>query len=433
MKRFNKFLALFLVVVMTVGMLPAAVSAAGNSNVILDESFESWADANTVITNDYSVRSGNKQTTSWNGANPAEGWSINVNEGQVLVQPVLSGAQDGNVSIKLTPNQDFSVSTKNRAKLRYVMPAEVYAAMEDGAEYTLTVYFKGENETTANIEFKTYDEAYPNWPNPNVTIGSDWTKYEYKFVLDKAKNAEKNFATLELFAGIKWHADNTTIGNLYIDNVSIVKVANYDYTTIESELAEGNATLQTDVDGTGNDLVLKSGKTLDLAGYTLTVDSLTALKGANIVDTVGGGLLVVDKEDLLLQKTNSYLPVKVDGGYAFVSVLNQHEETNDEVANTLVYSSRPSLGADYLADGAADNGLSVIFRLTWTNASNGTTTTMDVPCSEETIKQVYTQSGNAFELIVTGVDAVENLKVATVVCSDTGVAVVGEALAYTAG
>ena len=36
MKRFNKFLALFLAVVMAVGMLPAGVSAAENSNVIFE-------------------------------------------------------------------------------------------------------------------------------------------------------------------------------------------------------------------------------------------------------------------------------------------------------------------------------------------------------------------------------------------------------------
>ena len=429
MKRFNKFLALFLAVVMAVGMLPAGVSAAENSNVILDEGFESWVPANFEPLADENKQNSKSGSINWNGASKPAEWNLGVNNGEVMVEPVKE--DNGNVYMKLTTKvQDSSQHKISRAKLYYTMPAALYEKMEHGTEYVVSFRLKG-TVAKANYEIKTYVEGLSSWPSSDFAVTSDWAEYTYTFTLDKnAKNPAAGVTTIQIYVGNIWLA-NTPLGQeLCIDNVSITKTKT-PYEEMVEELTDGNAQLKADVDGTGNDLVLKTGRTLDLFGHTLTIDSLTALKGANVIDSVGGGKLVVAKEALLLQKTNSYLPVKVDGGYAFVSVKNQHEQKAAEV-DTLTYSSRPSLGENYLADGAVDNGLSVIFRLTWTNGSNGTTTTMDVPCSEEIIKQVYSQSGNAFELTVTGVDKVENLKIATVVTSDTGVAVVGESLAYVA-
>ena len=377
------------------------IKDAPDPNVMLDESFESWTDI----------------------VSPHNVWYAN---GNTSVTVSSDKAHDGTKSIKFSPPDQ---TQQHRAKLNYVVPDAVIDKMEDGAEYTFTAYYYSDGaKYNGNYEFKNKASGYPNG-DVALTDG-EWVKAELTFTLNKS---ELPSGKLVIVMGMGWHSKENSVGDLYIDSVSLVK--KYDYNTMLEDLAaEDSVALAGNVEATGNDLVLKSGKTLDLAGYTLTVDSLSALKGANIVDTVGGGKLIVDKEDLLLQKTNSYLPVKVDGGYTFVSIKTQHEQLDDGVENTLKYKSKPSFGSSYLADGAADNGLSIILRLTWTNASNGTTTTMDVPCSEEIIKQVYAaDSDNAFILTVKGVDNVENLKVATVVCSDTGVAVVGEALAYTAG
>ncbi|MBE6986697.1 MAG: hypothetical protein E7433_04645 [Ruminococcaceae bacterium] len=209
------------------------------------------------------------------------------------------------------------------------------------------------------------------------------------------------------------------------------------YADLMADLSDdNNAVLFAPVDGAGKDLVLKKGQTIDLAGNNLTIGCLSALKGAKVIDSVGGGKLIVEKSNLLLQKDNGYLPIEVDGGYVFSKVkLTNHMLVDDNKDNTLGYAVRPSLGvannAAYLMDGAADNGLSIILRLSWTN-SNGTTTTMDVPCSEEKIKEVYAQGSKlAFVLTAAGADKVSNLKVATVVCSNTGVVVESEALDYT--
>ena len=117
--------------------------------------------------------------------------------------------------------------------------------------------------------------------------------------------------------------------------------------------------------------------------------------------------------------------------------LTNNELEDDGLDDIMVYETRPSLGAAnnaaYLVDGAADNGLSIIIRLTWTNESNGTTTTMDVPCSDEVIKDIYAVgSSQAIRLLVKGVDSVENLKVATVVTSTTGVTCVSDFCDYVA-
>ena len=183
------------------------------------ESFENWADSSTVITDNYSVPGG---STSWNGATPAEGWAINAQNGKVIVQPVLGGAQDGNVSMKLTIDGTNS-SEMNRTKLSYILPAAVYEKMEHGAEYTFTVYFKG-TAGKGNFEIKTYVPGVANWPSVDVVVGSDWTKAEYKFVLDKeTPNPAAGVSTINFFIGIPWHTAGSITGDLYIDNVSLIK------------------------------------------------------------------------------------------------------------------------------------------------------------------------------------------------------------------
>ena len=72
MKTSKRFLSLLLAVIMVGNLMLSGVSAttvASDSNVIMSESFESWAGVATEITSEYSVAGG---TTSWNGATAAE-------------------------------------------------------------------------------------------------------------------------------------------------------------------------------------------------------------------------------------------------------------------------------------------------------------------------------------------------------------------------
>ena len=223
MKTSKRFLSLFLAVIMVVSLMASGVSAttgdASGSDVIMSESFESWAGVTTEITSVYSVLGG---TTSWNGATAAEGWAISAQNGKVLVQPALGGAQDGNVSIKLTPDAT-NTGSMNRAKLQYRIPQSVYDKMEHGAEYTFTVYFKG-TAPKGNYEVKTYVPGIAAWPNNDVVVSNEWAKTEYVFTLDKeTPNPASGVTTLDIFIGIPWHVAGTYTGELYIDNVSIVK------------------------------------------------------------------------------------------------------------------------------------------------------------------------------------------------------------------
>ena len=241
MKTSKRFLSLLLAVIMVGNLMLSGVSATtgdtSESNVILSESFESWAGVATEITSEYSVAGG---TTSWNGATAAEGWSISAQNGKVLVQPALGSAQDGNVSIKLTPDA-ANTGSMNRAKLRYVMPQSVYDRMEHGAEYTFTVYFKG-TAPKGNYEVKTYVPGVTNWPNSDVVISGEWAKTEYVFTLDKeTANPAAGVTTMEIFIGIPWHLAGAYTGELYIDNVSIVKTKD----APKPEVVDPNAVFQT--------------------------------------------------------------------------------------------------------------------------------------------------------------------------------------------
>ena len=421
MKRFNKFLALFLAVVMTVGLLPAAVSAATDPNVIWKNDFESIT---TELGNFWSP----------------QGWEVpyfhlnNQNQGDDTSD--IYTDTDGNKCIKLKATPETATwQTEYAYAIGLVAVGIRPAYFTANTEYKVSARVKAD-AANRNTVIDVYDTAAShilNYTTTVQTVGTEWTVVEYTFTTPADISS---LGTVRFRIGYTGFYTNDANAYLMVDDFCVSKVPAYNYETMETELAAGEAKLLANVDGAGKDLILKSGKTLDLNGKTLTVDSLSALGGAKVKDTVGGGKVVVADGNLALQADNGYLPIKIDGGYAFSNVEKFNHEFRDAATGTLMYAARPSLGAAdntaYLSDGAANNGLSIMIRLTWTNSS-GTTTTMDVPCSEDDIKTVYAaDSTDAFVLTVTGVDGVNNLEVATVVCSDTGVVVVGDALSYSA-
>ena len=207
----------------------------GSFGAIYEESFETFANENTQIGNDFSVQGGN---TSWNGAANG-GWGIYVNSGSVLVQPSMENAYDGKVSIKLTP---ASTGT-NRAQIMYTLPGNIYNDMVDNGKYRVTVWYKSEG-ANFNAQMEVKADTYHMHP---VTLSNgEWTKGEYEFILDKDKDTKTN---LPLTFGIAYPGENR--GALYIDKVTVERVAWVDEVNLEP--TEG---------------YLEVGKTLDLT-YTL--------------------------------------------------------------------------------------------------------------------------------------------------------------------
>lgn len=192
-------------------------AATASFGAIYEESFETFADENTQIGNEFSVQGGN---TSWNGASNG-GWSIYVNSGSILVQPSLGNAYDGEVSIKLTP---ASTGT-NRAQIMYTLPSSIYNSMVDNGKYRVTVWYKSEG-ANFNAQMEVKADTYHMEP---VTLSNgQWVKGEYEFILDKDKDTKSN---LPLTFGIAYPGGNS--GALYIDNVTVERVEWVDEINLE--------------------------------------------------------------------------------------------------------------------------------------------------------------------------------------------------------
>lgn len=230
-KRRKKFLALFLAMTMMAEMLfnNISVVAAEESNdavlaeetlsqSIYTESFETFADENTVI-GDTGSTSG---STSWNGASNGN-WGIYVNSGSVLIQPSVDtesvgNAHDGLVSIKMTSAE---ATTVNRAQIMCRIPEETYQTLEDGAEYKITAWFKGENGASlpASITAQVNNGEKTDGTSANVTLADgEWVKGEHNFIVNKGTNGYVN-----ILFGIGWHSSNIS-GAMYIDEITLTKI-----------------------------------------------------------------------------------------------------------------------------------------------------------------------------------------------------------------
>lgn len=429
MKRFNKFLALLLAVVMTVGMLPAAVSAA--SNDVLATSFE-----DITLPHTFTDVGQLKHEAYWGAG-----------AGTII----STDGKTGTHSVKLTPSVHSNTNAFIGNSGNWLDPARVYGLgrlviditvadnFEVGQTYRAGAWFKTNRvglKININVQEKNYTATGLNKDISWVDVGTEWTYKEVEFTPSENPGDYIKFR----FGS----SDYTSSLDDYVlvDDIRIYKVVPYGYQSVVDELAAGNAVLQTDVDGTGNDLVLKSGKTLDLAGCTLTVDSLVALKGANVIDSVGGGKLVA-KDGISLDKNNTYVPVKDGNGYVFYQAFANTSEKAGLTAgvNSLSYADKPTLKTNeqgenvanaLFANGAADNGISLVYRLSWT--VEGKTVTMDVAFSDADIIAAHTLNAeNQYSLIrLNATNVVDGATVSTVLVSDLGVEYVVNTATYTA-
>lgn len=154
MKRFNKFLALFLVVVMTVGMLPAGVSAAeANSKVIFEEGFENYStleftdDANSIPVDKVYL----EQYYSKNYPNGEGTWEI------------VNDANTGSKSVKLKAYEhSYTRPLPTWVGSEYAIGALALRVntdkFEPGATYKVSAMFKAD-KAGSNAYFHIYGDA----------------------------------------------------------------------------------------------------------------------------------------------------------------------------------------------------------------------------------------------------------------------------------
>ena len=105
---------------------------------------------------------------------------------------------------------------------------------------------------------------------------------------------------------------------------------------------------------------VRTGRTLDLNGYTLTVvDFSSASKNANIIDSTDGvGLLKGERDAIAVYRTNAQMPVwdEAAGGYRFavVRLATAVQDKGTGTYNFVVQMWEPMTFESYLADAIVD-------------------------------------------------------------------------------
>ena len=181
-------------------------------------------------------------------------------------------------------------------------------------------------------------------------------------------------------------------------------------------------------------VVLRSGRTLDLNGKTLTADYVAGFNGSNLIDSSNNGLLA--SSNVILNKNNSQMPVKTDEGYKFLTITPSQsivDQGNPDVLylRTRPYFMSPAIGHQFFGDGMSDNGISIEARLTYTN-SQGSSSNTFFTYNDTHASSVYNGGTPSVRFYVrfTGVSTLQNVKATTIIRSDTGVEFVCPELSF---
>ena len=214
---------------------------------------------------------------------------------------------------------------------------------------------------------------------------------------------------------------------------TVATIGNVCYATLAEALAAAQAgeTVTLVDDANETTVILMKGITLDLNGQTLTADYLVAFNGNHVVDNATEkGLLKIKKNNISLAKNNSMMPVyNEQDGYLFISI--NHQLSSKVTTDGISITYRPSLGKDYnslLNNGAENNGLKLIVRLSWID-DQGADASQNFVFTEDLIKRVYS-TGKGLKLVVSGMTGHKDITVDVIVRSDIGVESVQEALIF---
>ena len=177
-------------------------------------------------------------------------------------------------------------------------------------------------------------------------------------------------------------------------------------------------------------VVVYPGVILDLNGHTLNAGYVAGFDTAHIIDNAGGGKLVTDQQNVVLDEANGMIPIYDTNGYIFTKAgfaIRQDAAYTGEglKINAVAYPVNMDVVA-LLADGTADNNLQIVIELTW-DTDQGTGSQKFV-FTDEVVASVYSSNqgdyasyGKMFSMVITGFENVRNLKANIVMVSGTNV------------
>lgn len=186
-------------------------------------------------------------------------------------------------------------------------------------------------------------------------------------------------------------------------------------------------------------VIVASGTTLDLNGYTVTARYVSAFDDADIIDNTRKGTLKVSKKNIYLDQSNAMVPVwNTEDGYKFTEIhINDYGQTVG-LTKTVVDGVNVAVfkyitffrDTDLVANGVSDNDLSIEIVANWKPESKEDGDPFKHFVYGDThVQQVIAANGKeCYKLTVAGYENFEDLTFTAKVISGTGAEFVGSVI-----
>ena len=286
-----------------------------------------------------------------------------------------------------------------------------WTVKEGAVAYVSTGMLTGPYYVRKNIGYATFVEAIEaalKYIDSPITLLADYEgdykveklpEYEHEgelVTMTLTVNKNRFYADgLTAAAGIKKTEDNTKITFEAVAFVAQNTTTNVSYGSVSEALAAAKSgeTVKMITDSLEGTIIVPVGVTLDLNGQTLTADYVVAFKDSHVVDNSADndGLLKAAKDQVALDVNNEQLPAWNENGYQFFEISMKTQLVEDEVNDSAELKFYIEKTGDWrkllalFADGATDNDLSVMVKLTWVANDGKNPTTQYYSYNEATI------------------------------------------------